>query len=793
MKKTLYILSLLLALLLPDLSYGQTERAIYNIVTNRDKRYCASDRMSNSLVISFRWRGTPLNINNKFEAELSSPTGDFAGAVKIGELVSRGSNALLLQIPIEFPRGTSGRAYRIKIKSTSPAGIEAISDPFEAHHIGSRQPLELNNLQNIEICPGSAGRTIAVTDGPTASVYKWYKDDAVIEGATGNSYTVTQPGKYSVEPDFGACGSAMRSNEITASLPGGANSLNVKIKGNATKPICTGQTLTLESEIENGAGLTFTYQWYKDNTAIAGANQATYGATSVGSYTVKATPNQGCEKTSVAATLTQRDTNGLLVIAGEATQVKCTGQTLSLTASLTDASLTGTYKWYKNGTEIPGANTLTYTVTDVASYYITLTEPAGCVIKSNVVNVSNRSSVNPGDIKWLTYNNEDVVFSFPYRRPVIELDIPSTETLTVKWFKEDDPGTILQENTTRSHQVTSEGTFIAEVYDACGTKVSSGVLKLHIKEPSRYKPIIGFKQGNSPCAAGQAVLELVSLEASITHNGTEKKTLVPSSDYGQYTLQWKKDGVNQTTGKEIAATVSNTLATYRLMVNGAFNSNEIKLVDIKLPTAVRLTTDSGLSELQPDRALSLIPTLVGTFQQEFFTYKWYHRKDDTEDWVEKADVTAQTDKKYTIPALAYGSNEFRQAVGQYKFAVRIKEATVNIAGDDIDLTPYAQSCGQAEGHMTLTYTLTYTGKEIPNLVLLNGEELNRKWILPAEWAGAKVTIYKQTGEVIYQAQQYQNDFPSFEAQASKRGAAIYFFYILEKDGKTQRGVLTVLH
>ena len=67
------------------------------------------------------------------------------------------------------------------------------------------------------------------------------------------------------------------------------------------------------------------------------------GATSVGSYTVKATPNQGCEKTSVAATLTQRDTNGLLVIAGEATQVKCTGQTLSLTASLTDASLTGTY------------------------------------------------------------------------------------------------------------------------------------------------------------------------------------------------------------------------------------------------------------------------------------------------------------------------------------------------------------------------------------------------------------------------------------------------------------------
>ena len=86
-----------------------------------------------------------------------------------------------------------------------------------------------------------------------------------------------------------------------------------------------------------------------------------------------------------------------------------------------------------------------------------------CVIKSNTVTVTDRSGVNPGDIKWLGHENNDVVFSFPYRRPVIELDIPSTETLTVKWFKEDDPSNILQENTTRSFQVPSEGTFVAEV------------------------------------------------------------------------------------------------------------------------------------------------------------------------------------------------------------------------------------------------------------------------------------------------------------------------------------------
>ena len=198
----------------------------------------------------------------------------------------------------------------------------------------------------------------------------------------------------------------------------------------------------------------------------------------------------------------------LLKIEGGETQVKCTGQTITLTTKLKDASLTGTYKWYKDGTEIAGATANTYDATDIGSYYVTLTEAGGCVIKSNTVAITNRSGVDAGDIKWLGHANGEVVFAFPYRRPIIELDIPSTETLTVKWFKEDDPTNILQENTTRSFQVPSEGTFVAEVYDACQTKVSEGVLKLQIKEPSRYIPTIGFKQGTSHVAQKPNKVEL---------------------------------------------------------------------------------------------------------------------------------------------------------------------------------------------------------------------------------------------------------------------------------------------
>ena len=98
-------------------------------------------------------------------------------------------------------------------------------------------------------------------------------------------------------------------------------------------------------------------------------------------------------------------------------------------------------------------------------------------------------------------------------------------------------------------------------------------------------------------------MELSSLEAVIVNGSEEKKTLVPSTDYDQYTLQWKKDGAGVGMGKELTTTRSGSLSVYRLMVNGAFNSNEVKLVDIKLPTAVRITTNTGVAELQDKQAL----------------------------------------------------------------------------------------------------------------------------------------------------------------------------------------------
>lgn len=793
MKKLKYIACLFL-LLVTGMLYGQTTREIYSIQTGSSESnnyYCVRNS-SGQVKVYFKWKGTRANPDNKFIAELSDANGNFGSPIKLGEITERGNQVSVFEILFNLPAGTDGLAYKIRIRSTSPEVI-GVSAPFEAHHLGDATPTQLNNFNNVELCPGAGGRTISVTGGSTAAVYKWYKDGQLIPGATGSSYTVTTPGVYAVDPDFGRCSTSLRSNQVTATLAGSSGSMVLKIKGASPREICAGVPTTLETEVENGGSNTFTYQWYKGEVAITGASTATYNVTEAGDYKVTATAAGACPLTSNVIKVTERNTAGLLTISGGETQVKCPAQTITLTSALSNPSLTGIYKWYKNNTEISGASTNTYTVSDTGSYYVTLTETDGCVIKSNTVTVTDRSGVNPGDIKWLGHENNDVVFSFPYRRPVIELDIPSTETLTVKWFKEDDPSNILQENTTRSFQVPSEGTFVAEVYDACGTKVSTSVLKLQVKEPSRYIPTIGFKQGNAPCGASQAILELSKLEAVIVVGSEQKKTLVPNADYDQYTFQWKKDGVAVGSGKELSVTTTNTVSVYHLMVSGAFNSNEIKLMNVDVPTAISITTSTGATELESDRALELIPTLSGNFQQELFTYKWYHRKDNTQPWEEKKDVTGETDKKYVIPATSQKDPAFRSLAGEYQFVAKLKEGNVSIGGQSIDLTPYAAACGGTEGVINIRYVLNYDGVEVPNILLLRGEDLNRKWILPSQWAGAKVTIYKQTGEIVYQANQYNNDFPNFESIPSREGAAIYFFYELEKDGKTQRGTITIFH
>jgi hypothetical protein len=146
-----------------------------------------------------------------------------------------------------------------------------------------------------------------------------------------------------------------------------------------------GETVTL-SVSATGDGLT--YQWRKDDTAIAGATATTLELKSVrvsdtGSYSVVIS-NVGGSVTTEAAivTVTPRIVAPVVASPPASTSIAAgTKVTLSATATGT-APLT--YQWFRNSVALPGATQASFTLdrprpSDAGQYSVTITNSAGSV------------------------------------------------------------------------------------------------------------------------------------------------------------------------------------------------------------------------------------------------------------------------------------------------------------------------------------------------------------------------------------------------------------------------------
>lgn len=137
-----------------------------------------------------------------------------------------------------------------------------------------------------------------------------------------------------------------------------------------TAPVITAQPLS--RTVHSGAAVSFrvtatgtpapTYQWRKNNVAIAGATAAILSldgavAGDAGAYTVLVA-NAAGSVTSNAATLTVNDT--ILAIVSGPSGVTA-GQTATFSTAPSGGTPPYTYQWFKNGAAIPGATGASYT------------------------------------------------------------------------------------------------------------------------------------------------------------------------------------------------------------------------------------------------------------------------------------------------------------------------------------------------------------------------------------------------------------------------------------------------
>ena len=126
---------------------------------------------------------------------------------------------------------------------------------------------------SLNFCSGGSV-LLSASSGPSS--YQWNLNGSPIAGATGQTYSATASGNYTVTGT--TCGSTATSSATTVAV----STATASISPSGTVNKCDGSGVTLTATTSPG----YSIQWNKDGSPISGANAATYSAQTSGNYTV---------------------------------------------------------------------------------------------------------------------------------------------------------------------------------------------------------------------------------------------------------------------------------------------------------------------------------------------------------------------------------------------------------------------------------------------------------------------------------------------------------------------------
>ena len=373
------------------------------------------------------------------------------------------------------------------------------------------------------------------------------------------------------------------------------------------------------------------YQWKKDGTNISGATSASYtissaNANDAGVYTVTVSNSIGFATSSTA----------VLVVSTPVIQPSFTTQpksqnvnegssvTFSVVATGT-APLT--YQWKKNGSNISGATSDSYTISnvkssDAGSYTVTVSNSAGSVTSSaatltvNVVtlssiSISGNNSVNVGNTATYTctatYSNG------------------TSKTVTPIWS--------ISAGTSYA-SITSAGVLTGK---AAGTATiqakytEGGVTKTVTKNVTINAVVVKPSITTQP--KSQTVNEGSSVTFDVTATGTD-----PLS------YQWKKDGSNISGATSASYTISSAktsdAGSYTVTVSNSAGSVTSSTATLTVTAKPTITVQPQNQTIKEGNAVTFSVTVTGA---EPLSYQWYKNG-----FV----LSGATENQYTIASVA---------------------------------------------------------------------------------------------------------------------------------------------
>ncbi|MFN7916539.1 MAG: G8 domain-containing protein [Vicinamibacterales bacterium] len=350
----------------------------------------------------------------------------------------------------------NGSTYRVTVTNAAGSATSAT-----ATLTVTTPPSITTQPASATVKTGATATFSVVAAGTGPLTYQWQKNAVNIAGATGTSYSTPA----TVAGDSGSTYRVVVTN-AAGQVTSAAATLTV-----ATPPTFTAQPASVSvkagttatfSATVSGTG-PFTYQWQKNLVNIAGATGATYTTPAAvagdngSTYRVTVT-NAVASATSATATLTVTVPPTITTQPASATVTLGAKATFSVVASGTG---TLTYQWQKNGVNITGATTASYTTPVTVSadsgstYRVVVTNASGSVTSASATLTIGAAAAAPSSS---TTTNKAPVVSAGLDQAVTlaagttllgkvtDDGLPSGSAVAVRWDKMSGPGTVMLGN-----------------------------------------------------------------------------------------------------------------------------------------------------------------------------------------------------------------------------------------------------------------------------------------------------------------------------------------------------------
>ena len=748
-----HFINLFLALMLlsVNLISGQT---LYKPVPTANPNYSGSTNWRaacgsadyNEYFVNFKWAPPVVQADNEFILELSDANGSFVNPTQLAKVADKNTD-FDFDMGFALPTDTRGDAYRFRVRSTKPAKISPESDAFEMYYIDYNTSLKIREegdtastpAQRVELCDGGTA-IVEVYDIPNKETYRynWYKDTSPYTAAGhGPSITVSEPGYYVVELDYGpTCSGSSNTQSLSIQVIVGS-SVGLAINPPVKTAFCAGELVSPLEANMNYPDLFYT--WYRDGNIIQASTMGAYSYTIdtndpqfAGAYTVKVQGNSICTETSAPVAINQ--TGVFNVTTNNPTNmVLMPGASANLGVSADIAPVT--YQWYKDHVAISGATGSTYAATSVGVYYAEVAmSGGGCssiTKKSESITVVHPSSFEL-TIGYATEYTDCVNTS-------IVLEVSRIDAVLADGTKTEVTADLIS---AFSYQWTKDGTAVSGA-------TAKNISLTDLNNNGSYRltgNLNGFTSGSNTLSVKLLVNETLAIagDRTIICNAGGTASISTGHDLNGETFRWTKDGADLPFNGPVLEV--SEAGSYQLIIDKfgcPLRSNTIEIMPL----------DENLISLDPDSAEIIFPeggnrsiTASGAD-----SYQWFDA--DNVRLGDTASITVTLEGSYRLVA--------------------------DLNGCQIIKT------------FTVSYQDTFG---VPNVVTANGDGFNDQWVLPNTYTKdpeINVTVYNHKGEVVFDQFQYQNNWPESSLTFPKQN--MIFYYTIKKGNKTlKKGTITVI-